>query len=531
MKSHFASKKLACGVLSIGLLVSCAGSVSAQTNIDVGVAGKSVHREILGNTTIHIRPGLVTGDKASEVGMAGGLLADEFDWRVPQSKTPNWVLWDVYEFMRRAADRDSMYSNIVNMRGIWDSGGSYNTSVAPLVTMASEWVRYTNHIIQNYHNGDAIPAGDQAILDKINWTYFTKKLPNPGESAPPPVNYWIIGNEPEIKVNGKWFSGNWIDTTFGGAWTTAEYVNRYSQITAAMKAQDPTIKVGPGMLGTASEDTFGPLLQSSAPIDFWAYHIYDNISDFYVPNGNASQVNAMEAQLRTVRSTQINRYNGIRQTFINNGRNPDNVEFMQTEWNVMNVEWDDANQPSMYQALGAVETFFSFAQMGLRSANFWGETKSENIFGPVGPNELVYPMVKAWWMLRDKMGDTLVDSIASDSSNQRVYTTRDSQSGVVRVWGLNFDNDADASIALSLLGLGDVDSASLYTLNAGAGTRLWSQDVDWTQQSLINFNPSSFNLDIPTASIVMLELTPVPEPAAIGLVGLTLFGLARRRHR
>jgi alpha-L-arabinofuranosidase len=493
-----------------------------QTQINAAAPGQAIHREILGSTLAHGRY-VVTGDKASQIGVAGGLEAELFNWQTLQ----NNYQWPTYGFMKTTQNMDSMFMPIVNMRGVYDSGNNYKTDLAPLVTLASDWVRYSNFIIQNYHQGDPVGASDQAILNKINWTAYPQKLPAVGETAPPPVKYWIIGNEPEIKVNGKWFSSNFIDTTFGGAWTTAEYVNRYTQLTSAMKAQDPTIKVGPGMLGGANEDTFGPLLQSTAPIDFWAYHIYDNISDSYVPNGSASQVNAMEAQLRGVRPTQINRHNEIRQTFINNGRNPDNVEFMVTEWNVMNGDLNDANIPSMYQALGTAETFFSFAAMGLKAGNYWGET----VYQPDVPNPTnIYPMVKVWWKLRDEMGDTLVNSIIDDANNRHIYTTRDSQTGEIKVWGINLDNDAATSINLSLLGINASSTATL-SIFGGDGTKFWTTDANWSSQTLNNFNAGNFNLSIPSASIALLEIHPVPEPAMIGLLGLGLLAMGRRRRQ
>ena len=518
------SKTLA-GIMAIASIAMQGRLASAQTNIDAGAAGQTVHREILGSTLAHSRY-VTTGDKASAIGVAGGLEAELFNWQTLQ----NNFQWSTYGFMKTAADMDSTFIDIVNMRGVYDSSNNYKTDLAPLVTLASDWVRYTNHIIQTYHQGDAVAPADQAILNKINWTAYPQKLPNPGETAPPPVKYWIIGNEPEISVNGRKFTDRWYELPpfNNNNFSTTEYVNRYKQITNAMKAQDPTIKVGPGMLGSTNEMTFGPLLSSDATIDFWAYHMYGTLSDVYVPNGSASQVNAMEGALRGVRPMHLNRWNDIRQTFINNGRNPDNVEFMVTEWNAMNGDLNDANVPSMYQALGTAETFFSFAQMGLRSGNYWGET----VYQPDVPNPTnIYPMVKLWWMLRDKMGDTLVDSIASDSSNQRVYTTRDSQTGVIRLWGLNFDNDAAANIALSLSGINAGNTATLYTLNDGAGTKLWSVNADWTTQSLSNFNAANFNLNIPGASIVMLEVMPVPEPGMLGMIGAGLVGLMMRRSR
>lgn len=516
--------KILAGTVAVAIIAMQGRPAGAQTNIDVSAAGKAIHPEILGGTLVFSRE-VMTGNHASQVGLAGGLDAETFNWQTLQNGLP----LPAYALMKSTdVNFDSMFLPIVNMRGVYDSNNAYKTDLAPLVTLASDWVRYSNFIIQNGLPYASQSAGDQAILNKLNWG-VSQKLPNSGETPPPPVKYWIIGNEPEIKVNGKWFSSNWIDTTFGGAWTTAEYVNRYKQITSAMKAQDPTIKVGPGMLGGANEDTFGPLLQSDATIDFWAYHMYGTLSDHYVANGNASQVTAMETALKGVRPMQVNRLNAIRQTFINNGRNPDNVEFMVTEYNPMNGELAEADIPSMYQALGFAETMFAFAQLGIKSGNYWGETVKQPDIPNPNPAD-IYPMVKAWWKLRDEMGDTLVESIIDDANNRRIYTTRDSQTGEIRIWGLNLDNDTDTSINLSLSGISAADTAWLSVLG-GTGTRLWTTSEEWTTQSLSNFNAANFNLNIPSASIVLLEIQPVPEPSAVLLLGLAGCGVLSRRHR
>jgi alpha-L-arabinofuranosidase len=137
-------------------------------------------------------------------------------------------------------------------------------------------------------------------------------------------------------------------------------------------------------------------------------------------------------------------------------------------------------------------------------------------------------MVKAWWKLRDEMGDTLVSSMIDDANNRRIYTTRDSQTGEIKVWGLNFDNDSDTNINLALLGINAADTATLSVLG-GTGTKLWTTSADWTSQTLNNFDAGNFNLSIPSASIVLLEVMPVPEPAAMGLIGIGVLAMRRQR--
>lgn len=521
------------GAALIGImftLMPLGASLRAQTTIDMSVTGTPIDHEILGTNwdlyniqnypyPFNILPGTMGR------GVAGGLYADTFNWENISGGVRHFA---TMAFLRDLRDTNSSGLITVNMRGTGTGTNSSNfqytdTSAASLVTLAADWVRYTNFIVPNGPQN----AGDQAILNKIDWTGSGEpKLPAPGEGALPKIKYWEIGNEPQIKVSGKWFSSSFLDQ-LQGAWSTSEYVNRYKAITAAMKAQDPTIKVGPGLLDAVT-DTAKALLDSDATIDFWGYHPYDDIGKEYVANGNASQVNAMEADLRNVRVNQINNYNAQRQAFTNAGRNPDNVQFMATEWNAMNYAYDD---PSMYQTLGFAESIFTFAQLNMKAAHYYGRAAyaSGDPNDPTYPANLLYPMVKAWQKLDEHMGDTLVNSNIDDADNLRVYTTRDSKTGEVSIWVLNFDNDAAKLLNLALQGFAASDTATLSILSDGANTRLWSTNADWTTQTLTNFNAANFTLNVPSASIAMLLIHPVPEPSLLGLAAVGLLGLVIRR--
>ncbi|MCC7351811.1 MAG: hypothetical protein IT446_14720 [Phycisphaerales bacterium] len=489
-------------LLALANGVTRAGESSAPLVIDIGVKGIAIHRQILGTNwdlpDIQSKA-LKLPSKTLIRGVAGGLFADTFNWRDCTGASHHPTI----DFLRALRDSQCAGLITVNVRGT-GTGVGYtdfkylDTSLEPLVELASQWVRYVNFIIPNGPQNDA----DRAILAKIDWSKWSgsSKLPDPDESTLPRIKYWEIGNEPEIAINDVEFTEDpeELPPHLPGK-TIAEYIHRYKTIVAAMKKVDPTIKVGPGVLDAVAETAMPLLNDHEAIVEFWGYHPYDNLGHDFHTNATPEQVDRMEAFLRGVRPNQIKKHEAQRQAFIKAGRNPDTVEFILTEWNAMSWRY---NHPSMYQALGFAESIFTFAQLNVAAANYWG-----NLLNDQTVTTQPGPAVKLWLKLEQCLGDTLINSHIDDAGNLRLYTTRDSQTGQIFIWGLNFDNDSPKDITLSLRGL-DASTATLSTLNGGVDTRLWTINATWTDQPLPRFDASNFTLHLPSASIILLNIQP-----------------------
>ena len=295
-----------------------------------------------------------------------------------------------------------------------------------------------------------------------------------------------------------------------------------------MLAVDPTIKVGPTFqwLGAITErEIFDTILAPQPgggrlPIDFVGYHPYQNIfSDSTVAN--------IETRLRDIYSTHNTRITAIRSQIAASGRDPNSIEFIASETNVSNhTSNNTATEARMGHALGTVEEVFSLARLGVRDAHYW--------LWPGDPFDgTKLPVYKAYEALRDHMGDTILSTYADN--NTRLYTTRDSATGKIAIWGLNFSNTSDATLQLSLANLNVAGyNAELKVLRAASGpTTLFSSnlpvylpggptsEVDWfTTAIAADTNFANYSLTFPAATISVLVLNPiaVPEPTTIALI-------------
>lgn len=510
--------------------------------IDLGEGGTPFSRGVRGQAVPSISkstPAIVGTEMSLNVargssirGVAGGLEADFYDWRTRNNDQRTTTL----DYLRFARDYDARLVITANIRGLAEPDPSpenpngrrfYDTSIPTLTKMAADWVRYTNVIAQTYRQGDVIadPA-DQAILDSLVWTTgptdANPVLPAVGEARLPKIEYWEIGNEPRVPLTNAYKFTNSFTFLAPGYLPVDDthkydFHERYASLTSAMRAVDPTIKVGPALqwLSQPSEravldtilypQTNGEYL----PIDFIGYHPYQTLYS----TTNATDI---ESRLRSVYSTHSSRIATIRSMIVASGRNPDSIELIASEANVSShTSNGTAYEAQMGHALGTVEEVFSFARLGLSDAHYW--------LWPGDPWDWTkQPVYKAYEGLRDHMGDTLL-SVYSDG-NQRLYTTRDSVSGEIAVWGLNFSNSTDVALQLALADLPAAGySAELMTLKATNGpTTLFSanlpsyiaggptNEVDWQTTSLTGVNLASYALTLRAATLSVLVITPTP---------------------
>jgi alpha-L-arabinofuranosidase len=352
------------------------------------------------------------------------------------------------------------------------------------------------------------------------------------------VKYWEIGNEPRVGVvvpygvvNGYTFIAPPSPETDV---RKNDYRERYAALTTAMRAEDPTIKVGPALVSGQST-TERPLLDSllnaqpdgsRLPIDFISYHPYERMGDL----NTAAEI---ETHLGGIYTKQAGFRTYLRGAITASGRDPNAIELVASEHNVSyHTTGDTVKEAQMAHALGTAETIFSHARLGLKASHYWIHAVDQY-------DGTEYPVFKAMEGLRDHMGDTLLATSAS--GNARTYTTRDSATGELAVWVLNFDNDDDITIDLALQGLSGDEEVTLMRLGALSGdTTLFSSnlashqtggptlDVDWRSFDVSGIDLSAYALSAPAATLSVLLIQPVPEPAAATGLIVVAAGLLRR---
>lgn len=490
-------------------------------------AGVAISKGIIGNATrLDAYPN--TGgsmDRVWEIvggssvrGIAGGMDADTYNWKdmsgqgVGHSGTPGPDVPTTLMWMRRARDhRPAMPVITVNTRGTgplsssgWCTFYYTDTSLPPLIPLAADWVRYVNFILPAYREGDTLPAGDQAIVDSITW-YGRPRLLLPGETSTPRVDYWEIGNEPELTL--PWCTPGQPTHTL----SAGEYATRYKQISAAMLAVDPAIKVGPCTIGETY--AYAVLADPAARVDFVSYHPYGPL--YWFANAYGDTAATAESGLRYIKKQQVDRCASVRNNIARAGRDPDVVALMASEWNPSSWEWECSGKDRrVSHALGIAETLFTFAELRLAGAHYWSHPTSCS-------STTEAPGYKVFQMLQQHMGDRLIDSF-TDGLNFRLYVTRDSQTHDLAIWCLNFSETENKTIELGLTGLDLVDAVRLKTLaNLSGDTSLLNRNdspasviVDWTERTLTGLDLSRFMMTVEDATLAVLVIEQTPAARA-----------------
>ncbi|HON64942.1 MAG TPA: hypothetical protein PLS23_00500 [Phycisphaerae bacterium] len=445
---------------------------------------------------------------ASGRGVAGGLDADTYDWRdvysgIGGGRNENF---STLQFLQMARDHSAFPVFTANLfgGGAKEPPNGFICQTDNPEGLAADWVRYVNVILQQYRQGqEASLSGENLrVYNSItNWAGKPKLL-SATEPPTPRVTYWEIGNEPELGVLSGYIGNHYL--------SPEDYRDRYKSISAAMRAVDADLKIGPCLMDPPDAAGSGRWLHAlasdpAARIDFVAYHPY------YQPiKWNWGNLPGMTAALRLFRAHLDEYAEAVHAIMTAYGRS--GYELMASEW--CPVNWDAGShiQHSMANALGVVEGVFSFAEQGVVAAHFWVSPQAKR-----GPRDV-------YTALAQDMGDTLIATMADfgfdpHQFNWRLYVTQSAtEPNKIAIWGLNFDEHVHVEVPLSLTRC-RVDSAVLKRYGipgddaAGGDTSLMHNDGMAWEETDVTVDPRHFVLRLEDAevTVLVLHITRVPS--------------------
>ena len=491
-------------------------------------------------------------------GIAGGLDADTYDWRIRQSGS-KWgaTAWGTMvtslDYLRTCRDTGSEPLFTANMFGggylngygtwvcqfdnhtnLFNPGGYGTNAVAGTAAqMAADWVRYCNILVQAYRQGQESLIGNDPSFNAADnaenlRVYNSVKLGGDwggrdvlladGESAAPKVTWWEVGNEPEVDFGP--------DSTLVTQHVIADKIvfrDRYRVIANAMKAVDSSIRTGPCLTSGSNNEWLGRVAEDpNAPMDFVSVHPYLSTVKYAYPNPTN-----MTAALMDINRYVADHVSGTVLTLSNyggatrSGTKPAgwywNTPLIASEYNPVNWDATWEIKISMASGLATLEHCFRFAHPNRPAsalpswlgANYWEV--------PAG----VVSLTNVFVALRDFAGDMVLENpspgpqpvpdFAPPGWPLRVYLTRQTNgANRIHLWGLNFSENLDQAASLILTNLpftvGQAFRRS-FGKPGGENSLTNATGLGWTVQEVTgSVNPSRFTLAVEKASFAILTL-------------------------
>ena len=337
--------------------------------------------------------------------------------------------------------------------------------------------------------------------------------------VPVGVKYWEIGNE--INGNGYYASyWNWeqdLHAPYSGSRTNnaalspTAYGNNFIQFANAMKAVDPSIKiggvlVGPGGVGdTGSINTNwdrNVLLTAGNQMDFGILHWYVD-DDTTSTSGSCTIGNATcETNFLNATAAQLpNIYQELRNRVdLYTNHDPTAFEIHMTEFGY----FDSVGNSNLATGLFAADVYATALEEGADSVHYLEMSAATFLSDTSGLTR--GPAFRASQMLDHFVdsGDEIIDT-TSTSSNVKLHAVRQPD-GTVAVMLVNLLTGAgnDANVTINIQGglLDDMGTQWMYSGSGGSAP----------VQSSVNGVGNSFTFNIAPRTLVVLLIPPAPLP-------------------
>jgi len=295
------------------------------------------------------------------------------------------------------------------------------------------------------------------------------------------VRYWEVGNE----LGGSWEAGNRLP---GGKRLNGQiYAHRYEEFATAMKAVDPTIKVG-------CMDWMEDVIKHCGHlVDFLSIHTYP-VNGAETTEELFAKTATVEREVTPVREL-IRKYQPDRAGKIEIGYTEWNLHFPDTRGTLMHALW----LGEMLRNGVAFSTHFQLFDTILQ-----------------GTPTIRTPAWFAFWLWRHAMGDTLVASRVGDSEAVTVYATKTDDGLAVML--ANRDDEELVRTTIALQGFDPGTGGELLTfsrreylwLDRNHDAPGWEKprSVEWSTGFGVRkvAGSTSMTVDLPPASLAVLRL-------------------------
>lgn len=284
--------------------------------------------------------------------------------------------------------------------------GAYPYGPTAMMTIV-EWPAFLNVSASDPRLAPAHYADFAAFCAKLVWIVNVRQ----GRG----VKYWEITNERESH----------------GYWTNMDEVARiYAQAAAAMKAVDPTIKVGGPAFGSPEvadhlTKFIGTARALEAPLDFISYHSYPNF------NGDAAPVYDTPDSVIWDQATALGTVTtGVRNAVAAFYPNPDAIELFQDEYNInwrINFSVSPSYDPRMNNAKGAVWdalAMIAVVQADATGAMAWNE--ADLVYGKLANGTYApRPSAHVYHLFNHHLTGEGVAALSSDASKVVALAVRE----------------------------------------------------------------------------------------------------------
>lgn len=164
-----------------------------------------------------------------------------------------------------------------------------------------------------------------------------------------------------------------------------------------------------------------------------------------------------------------------------------------------------------------------FGEQGLYAANYWDTSNGTSFINAA------MRMYRDYDGAGSKFGDTSISGTVSDDGTASVYASIDSKTGKLTLVLINKSETAQ-TMTLSLAHLGAFANGKAYGFNAASTVTNGIVQIGQLADVTLNGNGFTFAMSPQSVTtIAFASAAPLPEPAAVGMVGLSSLLMVRRR--